>query len=306
MAVHLYAATAPMTDRYFVDSDGELLFVPQQGTLVLHTELGPLQLAPGEIAVIPRGIRFRVDLPGGPARGYLCENYGAPFTLPERGPIGANGLASERDFLAPTAAYEDRGGPVEVVQKFGGNLWAADYDHSPLDVVAWHGSYVPVKYDTANFMVLRHGQLRPPGPVHLHRAHLAVRATRAWPTWTSSSSRRAGWSARTRSGRPGSTATSCPSSWAWCTARTTPRPRGSCPAGPACTTRSTRTGRTLETFTRASEAELAPQKVTGSLAFMFESRWMIIPTRQAMEAAHRQPDYDAVWAGLPRRFGAGQ
>ena len=154
MAVHLYAATSPMTDRYFVDSDGELLFVPQQGTLVLHTELGPLQLSPGEIAVVPRGIRFRVDLPGGPARGYLCENYGAPFTLPERGPIGANGLANERDFLAPTAAYEERGGPVEVVQKFGGNLWAAPYDHSPLDVVAWHGSYVPVKYDTANFMVL--------------------------------------------------------------------------------------------------------------------------------------------------------
>ena len=154
MAVHLYAATAPMTDRYFVDADGELLFVPQQGTLMLHTELGPLQLSPGEIAVVPRGIRFRVDLPGGPARGYLCENYGAPFTLPERGPIGANGLANERDFLAPTAAYEERGGPVEVVQKFGGNLWAAPYDHSPLDVVAWHGSYVPVKYDTANFMVL--------------------------------------------------------------------------------------------------------------------------------------------------------
>ena len=101
MAIHLYAATASMTDRYFVDADGELLFVPQAGALVLHTELGPLQLAPGEIAVIPRGIRFRVELPDGPARGYLCENYGAPFTLPERGPIGANGLASERDFLAP-------------------------------------------------------------------------------------------------------------------------------------------------------------------------------------------------------------
>jgi homogentisate 1,2-dioxygenase len=194
-----------MTDRYFVDADGELLFVPQQGTLVLHTELGPLQLSPGEIAVVPRGIRFRVDLPGGPARGYLCENYGAPFTLPERGPIGANGLASERDFLAPTAAYEERGGPVEVVQKFGGNLWAARYGHSPLDVVAWHGSYVPVKYDTANFMVL--GTVssttdRRSTPCSRRRPN-----HRARPMSTSSSSRRAGWSVRTPSARPGSTAT---------------------------------------------------------------------------------------------------
>ncbi|HEY9243742.1 MAG TPA: homogentisate 1,2-dioxygenase, partial [Streptosporangiaceae bacterium] len=120
MAIHLYAATMSMTDRYFVDADGELLFVPQLGALTLHTELGPLRLAPGEIAVIPRGTRFRVELLDGPARGYLCENYGAPFTLPERGPIGANGLASERDFLAPVAAFEDRTGSpqVQVVQKF--------------------------------------------------------------------------------------------------------------------------------------------------------------------------------------------
>jgi homogentisate 1,2-dioxygenase len=130
MAIHLYAITASMTERYFVNADGELLFVPELGTLAVHTELGPLRLAPGEIAVIPRGIRFRVELLDGPARGYLCENYGAPFTLPERGPIGANGLASERDFLAPTAAFEtgpaNGAGPVQVVQKFGGNLWAAD------------------------------------------------------------------------------------------------------------------------------------------------------------------------------------
>ena len=130
--------------------------------MALHTELGPLRLAPGEIAVIPRGIRFRVELLDGPARGYLCENYGAPFTLPERGPIGANGLASERDFLAPTAAFEDRPGrqSVQVVQKFGGNLWAADYDHSPLDVVGWHGNYTPVKYDNGQ---LRHEDHRHAG-----------------------------------------------------------------------------------------------------------------------------------------------
>jgi homogentisate 1,2-dioxygenase len=154
IAVHLYAANQSMRDRYFVDSDGELLFVPELGAVILHTELGPMLVSPGEIAVIPRGIRFKVELTDGFARGYLCENFGANFTLPERGPIGANGLANERDFLTPHAAFEERNHAVQVVNKFGGNLWAADYDHSPLDVVAWHGNYAPYKYDTANYMVI--------------------------------------------------------------------------------------------------------------------------------------------------------
>src|SRR5258707_1252365 len=113
MAAHLYAANRSMTDRYFVDADGELLFVPEHGPVLLHTELGPLAVAPGEIAVVPRGIRFRVELPDGPVRGYLCENFGAPFTLPERGPIGANGLANERDFLVPTPRCEQETCPVQ-------------------------------------------------------------------------------------------------------------------------------------------------------------------------------------------------
>ena len=182
MAIHLYAANASMRDRYFVDSDGELLFVPELDAVILHTELGPLRVSPGEIAVVPRGIRFRVELPDEFARGYLCENFGASFTLPERGPIGANGLANERDFMYPHAAFEERDHPVQVVNKFGGNLWAADYDHSPLDVVAWHGSYAPYKYDTANFMVIGIDQLRPPGPVDLHRAHQPHATPRASPT----------------------------------------------------------------------------------------------------------------------------
>ncbi|MCW2909648.1 MAG: homogentisate 1,2-dioxygenase [Actinomycetia bacterium] len=303
MAVHLYAATAPMTDRYFVDADGELLFVPQQGTLVLHTELGPLQLSPGEIAVVPRGIRFRVDLPGGPARGYLCENYGAPFTLPERGPIGANGLANERDFLAPAAAYEEGRGPVEVVQKFGGNLWAAGYDHSPLDVVAWHGSYVPVKYDTANFMVLGTVSFDHPDPSiytvltspsespGLANVDFVIFPPR-WlvgedtfrPPWFHRNVMsefmglvRGAYDAKAEGFRPG---------------------------GASLHNTFTSHGPDAETFARASRAELAPQKVADTLAFMFETRWMIIPTRQAMEAPHRQPDYDSVWAGLTPSFAA--
>ncbi|MZD04396.1 homogentisate 1,2-dioxygenase, partial [Streptomyces sp. SID5785] len=141
MAVHLYHANASMTDRVFSDADGELLLVPERGGLLLHTEFGLLAAAPGEVALIPRGVRFRVELLDESARGYVCENYGAPFRLPDLGPIGANGLANARDFRAPVAAYEDTEEPVEVVNKFCGNLWTARYDHSPLDVVAWHGNH---------------------------------------------------------------------------------------------------------------------------------------------------------------------
>jgi len=151
VGVHIYRATAPMRNRVFYDADGELLIVPQQGRIELMTELGVIEAAPGEIAVVPRGVKFRVELPDGKARGYVCENYGALFRLPELGPIGANGLANPRDFLAPTAWFEDRDEKIEVIAKFEGNLWATTFDHSPLDVVAWHGNYVPYKYDLARF-----------------------------------------------------------------------------------------------------------------------------------------------------------
>lgn len=154
MAVHLYSANSSMTDRVFGDSDGELLIVPEHGGLLLRTELGLLRAEPGQVALIPRGVRFRVELLDTTARGYVCENYGQPFVLPDLGPIGANGLANARDFLAPVAAFEDREGPVEVVDKFCGNLWSATYDHSPLDVVAWHGNHTPYVYDLRRFNVL--------------------------------------------------------------------------------------------------------------------------------------------------------
>src|SRR5437764_2840381 len=151
IGIHVYRATRPMEDRIFYNADGELLIMPQQGRLLLWTEFGPLEAAPGEIAVIPRGVKFRAELPDGRARGYVCENYGALFRLPELGPIGANGLARPRDFLAPCPAVEEREGACEMVAKFEGHLWATELDHSPLDVVAWHGNYMPYKYDLARF-----------------------------------------------------------------------------------------------------------------------------------------------------------
>ena len=151
VAIHIYVANTSMTDRFFYNADGEMLIVPQTGGLRLRTEMGVLEAGPGEIAVIQRGIRFRVELLEKEARGYICENYGALFRLPDLGPIGANGLANPRDFLAPVAAFEDREGDYRMVAKFQGRLWAAAIDHSPLNVVAWHGNYVPYKYDLANF-----------------------------------------------------------------------------------------------------------------------------------------------------------
>ena len=150
-AIYLYAANRSMQDRYFYDADGELLLVPQQGRLRLDTEFGRIEVAPLEIAVIPRGVRFRVDLPDAAARGYICENFGAAFKLPDLGPIGSNGLANPRDFLVPRARYEDSDASGTLLCKFGGRLWAAALDHSPLDVVAWHGNHVPYRYDLRRF-----------------------------------------------------------------------------------------------------------------------------------------------------------
>jgi homogentisate 1,2-dioxygenase len=301
IAVHVYAVSADMTDRYFADADGELLLVPELGSLVIHTELGPLRARPGEIAVVPRGIRFRVEVPDGLARGYACENFGANFTLPERGPVGANGLANERDFLVPQAAFEERGHSVQVVQKFGGNLWAADYDHSPLDVVAWHGNYAPYKYDTANFMVLGTISFDHPDPSlftvltspsdtpGLANADFVIFAPR--------------WLVGEDTFRPPWFHRNIMSEFMGLIRGTyDAKAEGFAPGGASLHNTFAAHGPDAATYEAATTAELAPRKLEGTLAFMFESRWMITPTLQAMRASHRQPDYDAAWSGLERHF----
>jgi homogentisate 1,2-dioxygenase len=290
-----------MTDRYFVDADGELLLVPQQGALLLHTEYGRLHAAPGEIAVIGRGVRFRVELPDGPARGYVCENYGQPFVLPELGPIGANGLANPRDFLYPVAAYEDREETVQVVQKYAGELWAADYDHSPLDVVAWHGTHSAYKYDTARFNVL--------GTVSFDHPDPSIYTVLTSPTDT-----------------PGqANADFVVFAPRWLVGEDTFRPpwyhrnvmsefmglvhgvydakaEGFLPGGASLHNMWSAHGPDAETYRKASSAELAPQKISDTLAFMFETRWPLTVPDFAHAAVHRQSDYDGVWRGIERGF----
>jgi len=305
IGIHLYAANRSMTDRYLMDADGELLLVPELGRLELRTELGFLTVGPGEIAVVPRGVRFAVHLLDGEARGYVCEDYGQGWRLPELGPLGSNGLANARDFLAPVAAFEDREEPVQVVAKYGGALWGADYDHSPLDVVAWHGTYYPYKYDLARFMAI--------GTISYDHPDPSIYTVLTSPSDT-----------------PGvAMADFVAFAPRWLVAEDTFRPpwfhrnvmsefmgliegvydakaEGFVPGGASLHNSMSAHGPDATTYERASTQALQPQKIEDSLAFMFETRWPVIPTEFALGAAHRQPDYDAVWADIGRAFPRGR
>lgn len=305
IGIHWYAATASMTDRYFMDADGELLLVPQDGALCLHTEVGVLQVAPGEIAVLPAGMRFRVELVGSGARGYICENYGALLTLPERGPIGANGLANSRDFRYPVAAYEQDDRPVQMVQKFGGHLWAADYDHSPLDVVGWHGNYLPYKYDLAAFMTINTVSFDHPDPSiftvltsHSDTPGLANADFVIFPPR---------WMVGEHTFRPPWFHRNTMSEFMGLVhGEYDAKAEGFAPGGGSLHNGFSAHGPDAATYAKASTAELGPVKIEDTLAFMFETRWPIVATAQAMDAPFRQDDYDAVWSTLQPGFTGGQ
>ncbi|GHE84246.1 homogentisate 1,2-dioxygenase [Amycolatopsis deserti] len=301
IGIHVYRANRSMTDRCFVDADGELLVVPELGGLMVHTEYGRLRVEPGEIAVIGRGVRFRVDLLGDRARGYVCENYGQPFTLPELGPIGANGLANPRDFQYPVAAFEDREATVEVVQKFGGRLWAAEYDHSPLDVVAWHGNHAAYKYDTARFNVMGTVSYDHPDPsiytVLTSPSELPGQANADFvvfaPRWlVGEDTFRPPWYHRNVMSEFMGLVKGVYDAKA----------EGFVPGGASLHNMWSAHGPDAATYAKASTQELVPQKIDDTLAFMFETRWPVVTTGFAASAAHRQPDYDAVWRGIRREF----
>jgi homogentisate 1,2-dioxygenase len=287
-----------MKDRYFYDADGELMLVPQQGALSIFTEMGFLEVNPGEIAVIPRGAKFRVGLDG-PSRGYACENYGAHFRLPELGPIGSQGLAQKRHFLAPVAAFEDKPRKCQVVAKMLGNLWAADFSHSPLDVVAWHGNYAPYKYDLAKFMVINSVSFDHPDP--------SIFTVLTSP-----------------SGQPG--VANCdfvifPPRWSVAEHSFRPpwfhrnvmselmglvrgvyeaKAEGFTPGGISIHNSMSAHGPDLAAYRKNIEKDLLPEKVGETLAFMWESRYVFRPTRAALQSKALQKDYDKVWDGFKR------
>ena len=304
VAVHLYAADRDMDGRYFYDADGELLLVPQLGRLRIATELGVVEVEPQQVALVPRGIRFRVELPDGASRGYVLENFGAHLRLPELGPIGSNGLANARDFQTPVAAYEEREGDFELVAKFQGHLWRAPIGHSPLDVVGWHGNHAPWRYDLRRFNAI--------GSISYDHPDPSIFTVLTSP-----------------SDNPGTAnvdfAIFPPR---WLVAQHTFRPpwfhrnvasefmglvhgaydakaEGFVPGGCSLHNCMSGHGPDAATFEKASSADLSrPDVITGTMAFMFETRAVLRPTVPAMDAPHRQRDYLQCWTGLRRHFAA--
>ncbi|HEY9440798.1 MAG TPA: homogentisate 1,2-dioxygenase, partial [Streptomyces sp.] len=301
MAVHLYGANASMDNRVFSDSDGELLIVPERGGLLLRTELGLLRAVPGDAALIPRGVRFRVELLDSTARGYVCENYGRPFVLPELGPIGANGLANARDFRAPVAAYEDREEPFEVVNKFCGNLWSATYDHSPLDVVAWHGNHTPYVYDLRRFNVMGSVSYDHPDPsIYTVLTSPSDTPGLAGVDFVVFAPR---WLVGEDTFRPPYFHRNVMSEYmGLIEGAYDAKAEGFVPGGGSLHNMMSAHGPDRETFDKASAADLKPQKIDDGLAFMFETRWPVTATAQAAGAGHLQHGYDDVWQGLSRNF----
>ena len=301
IGIHVYAATASMEDRFFYNADGEMLFVPQQGRLHLSTELGVLEVSPNEIAVVPRGVKFRAALPDGPSRGYVCENFGAALRLPELGPIGSNGLANPRDFLVPQAAYETVEGEFQLVAKFGGSLWGADLAQSPLDVVAWHGNLAPYKYDLKNFMVIGTVSFdhtdpsiftvltSPSGPEGLANVDFVIFPPR--------------WQVAENTFRP---------PWYHRNVMTEfmglilgqydAKPEGFVPGAATLHSCMSGHGPDEEAYRMATEAELEPRFLDNTMAFMFETRYALRLTDWAANGTHIQDNYFQCWQGLTSGF----
>ena len=291
-----------MRDRFFYNADGELLIVPQQGRLTFATEFGRIDAEPFDIVVIPRGVRFRVELIDESCRGYVCENYGAQFRLPDLGVIGSNGLANPRDFLTPNAWYEEREGSFELVAKFMGNLWSAPIGHSPLDVVAWHGNYAPYKYDLRRFnaigsisydhpdpsiFLVLQSQSDTPGVDTIDFVIFPPRILAMEHTF------RPPWFHRNIASEFMGLIHGVYDAKA----------EGFLPGGASLHNCMTGHGPDADTFDKASTAELSqPTRIKDTMAFMFETRAVIRPTRLALESAQRQREYFRCWEGLRKNF----
>jgi homogentisate 1,2-dioxygenase len=301
MAALIYTANRSMKQRALVNADGEMLLVPQQGRLRVTTELGCMEVAPGEIALLPRGLAFRIELPDGPSRGYVCENYGAHFRLPELGPIGSNGLANARDFQAPVAAHEADAGAVEVIRKFGGRLWRNSQTATPFNVVAWHGNLVPMKYDTARFMTI--------GTVSYDHPDPSIFTVLTAPTDTPGT---AGcdfvifpprWMVAEDTFRPPWYHRNVMSEFMGLVrGQYDAKPEGFKPGGASLHNSMVPHGPDAEAFEKASHATLEPHKLDNTLAFMFESRWRFVPTAFAMNSGMLDRQYASCWNGLKAHF----
>lgn len=300
-AIHLYAATQSMQNEFFYNADGELLIVPQEGALCVRTEFGVLEVVPTEIAVIPRGVKFQVQLPQDKARGYLCENYGTPFRLPELGVIGANGLANPRDFKTPVAAFEDKEDHYTLLAKFQGKLWSAPLRHSPLDVIAWHGNYVPYKYDLKLFNTINSVSFDHPDPsiftVLTSPTTLAGTANVDFVIFPPR------WMVAADTFRPPYYHRNVMSEFmGLITGVYDAKETGFMPGSSSLHNCMSAHGPDAEAFHKAVSSSLKPEYYENTLAFMFESQqvWRLTPF--AYQAEIRQKNYLSCWEGLESRF----
>jgi homogentisate 1,2-dioxygenase len=305
MAAHLALFNRSM-QRAFVNADGEMLVLPQQGTLTVTTELGVLTAAPGQVLLLPRGLAFRVAVDG-PTRAYVCENYGAPFRLPELGPIGSNGLAAARDFIAPHAAFDADPGPTEIVRKHGGRLWRAQSPGTPFDVVAWHGNLVPFVYDTARFNTI--------GSISFDHPDPSIFTVLTSPSDTPGVANvdfvifPPRWLVAEDTFRPPWYHRNLMSEFMGLVhGQYDAKPEGFRPGGMSLHNSMVPHGPDAEAFDKASNAVLAPHKLDHTLAFMFESRWPFRPTAYALDdsanGAALDRRYADCWATLAHRRGA--
>jgi homogentisate 1,2-dioxygenase len=305
MAAHVFLITRSMVDQNFYNADGEMLFVPQQGDLRFVTEFGRIDAEPGEIVVIPRGVKFRVEIRNGPVRGYLCENYGGAFTLPERGPIGANCLANARDFLTPVAAYEDKDTPTELFVKWGGSLFVTRLPHSPIDVVAWHGNYAPYKYDLRSFS--------PVGAISFDHPDPSIFTVLTSPSETAGTANidfvifPERWAVAENTFRPPWYHMNIMSEFMGLIYGVyDAKPQGFTPGGMSLHNLMLPHGPDRDAFDHASNFELKPVKLTGTMAFMFETRFPQRLTAHAAKTPTLQDDYADCWKGLEKRFDPGK
>jgi len=301
VAIHLYAANRSMERRVFYNADGEMLIVPQDGALIFHTEFGRIGVTLGEICVIQRGVKFRVELLDDTARGYICENYGALFRLPDLGPIGANGLANARDFETPVAAYEDVEDGWRIVSKFQGQLWEAETDHSPLDVVAWHGNYAPYKYDLARFNCINSVTFDHPDPsiytVLTSPSEIPGTANCDFVIFPQR------WMVAEHTFRPPWFHRNLMNEFMGLVrGQYDAKAEGFVPGGCSLHNCMAGHGPDAATYEKASTADLKPVKTDDTLAFMFETRFVCKPTKWALETADLQHDYYECWQGLKKHF----
>jgi homogentisate 1,2-dioxygenase len=300
VAAHLALVTASMHRRALVNADGELLVLPQTGVFTFTTELGVLRAGPGELVLLPRGMAFKVAVDG-PSRAYVGENHGAPFRLPELGPIGSNGLANARDFLAPVAAFEEHDEPYEIVRKYGGDLWTATQRRSPFNVVAWHGNLVPCKYDTRRFNTL--------GSISFDHPDPSIFTVLTSPSDTPGTANcdfvifPPRWLVAEDTFRPPWYHRNLMSEFMGLVyGQYDAKPEGFRPGGASLHNGMVPHGPDAEAFERASGADLAPQKLDDTLAFMLESRWRFKPTEWALRPGALDLRYAECWSGLPDRF----